>query len=150
MRTILHNKKAFFDYTIIDTLEAGLVLLWHEVKSLKFGHWLLQNAVVSFADNELRLLQCSIPLYEKTPALLASSYNPKQRRKLLVTKKQRARLYERTKKTWLHLVPLKIIETHWRVKLHLWLWKLKKKVQKKQIIKERDTNMLLKKELKKY
>lgn len=150
MRVIRHNKQAYFNYEIVDTIEAWVVLQGHEVKSLKTGHGAINDAIISFNENELWLVNFSIPLYERTAPSIAQWYDPKQPRKLLVTKKQRVRLYERTRKTGLHIVPLKVLEVRRRIKVLIGLWKLKKKVQKRAIIKERDTKRMMDKEVRRY
>jgi SsrA-binding protein len=76
-------------------------------------------------------------------------YKPKGERKLLLTKKQIQRLAERTHKTWLVLKPLEVFVTkNWRIKIKLGLAKLKKKIEKRQIIKERDMKRQMMREMK--
>lgn len=150
MRIIRKNKQAYFNYEIVDTLQTWIVLQWHEVKSIKFWNCTVNDAIVTFKDRELRLVNCSVSLYERTNPVNAQWYDPKQRRKLLVTNQQRTRLYERTRKTGLHIVPLQVLESKWRIKVLIGLWKMKKKVEKRSTIKERDTKRMMDKEIKRY
>ncbi len=150
MKLIRKNKQAYFNYEIVDTLEAWIVLLWHEVKSIKFWNCTVNDAIITFTEKELRLVNCSVSLYERTNPVNAQWYDPKQRRKLLITKQQLARIYSKTRKTWLHIVPLEIYETKWRIKVKVWLGKLKKKVEKRSALKEKDTKRMMDKEIKNY
>lgn len=150
-KQLRNNKYARHNYSIQDTVEAGIVLQGHEVKSLKTTKWSLKDALVTFKNQELRLVNFTIPLYEKASHKQLQWYNPKQDRKLLVTQQQMARLYERTRKTWYMLLPLEMRENpQGRIKCLVWLWKLLKKVDKKQKIKDKDTKRIMDKQIKEY
>jgi len=149
MKIITKNKRAYFDYDIKETIDAGIVLKWYEVKSIKQWRVNITDAIVKIRDGEAWITNMDIPLYEKTNPALVPWYKPKGERKLLLTKKQIQRLYERTHKTWLILKPLEVFVTkNWKIKIKLWLAKLKKKIEKRQIIKERDMKRQMAKELK--
>lgn len=151
MKIISKNKPVFFNYEITDRFEAGIVLLWHEVKSIKTWNINIKDSIVKLYDWEWYVTNIDIPLYKKTPANLAPHYEPKWKRKLLLKKREVSKLAERTTKTWLVLVVLSIyINRRWFIKLELWLGKLKKKVEKKQAIKERDISRQADKEIKSF
>lgn len=145
MKPIIKNKKAFFDYEILETLDAGIVLAWHEVKALKTQKANLSDAFIKIDERELWLINCDIPLYKKTHPQLVWSYDPKGRRKLLVTARQRTRLRERTHKTGYRLIPLELFLDHkGMIKVKLALAKLKRKIDKRASIREKDEQKLMK------
>ena len=142
-KEIKRNKKAYLDYDILEEYIFGIQLKWFEVKQVRNGNVDIRDAFCKFYDNELYIEELNIPLYEKTSSKMVPWYNPKRKRKLLWTKKELRKLLERTTKTWLVIIPLAI----WcgykcrRIKVKCALAKLRKKVEKKQIIKERDIKM---------
>lgn len=150
MKILSKNKFVYSDYEIKETLEAGVVLAWHEVKSAKTWHINITDAFVKIDnDKQAYIINMDIPLYSKTSPDLAPNYEQKQRRKLLLKKREIQRLWERTHKTWLVLVPINIyINKSWIIKITLWLGKLKKKIEKKQAIKDRDIARQADKEIK--
>ncbi|MEF2176012.1 MAG: SsrA-binding protein SmpB [Candidatus Absconditabacteria bacterium] len=151
MKIISKNKPVFFNYEITDRFEAGIVLLGHEVKSIKTGNINIKDSIVKLYDGEWYVTNIDIPLYKKTPANLAPHYEPKGKRKLLLKKREVSKLAERTTKTGLVLVVLSIyINRRGFIKLELGLGKLKKKVEKKQAIKERDISRQADKEIKSF
>lgn len=151
MKTLVHNKKAWFDYEITDTLEAGIVLVGHEVKALKTQWGNLRDAIVKLDEKEIWLINLDIPIYKNISRNTLWAYNPKWRRKLLLTKRQIIKLAERTNKTGLHIIPLKLREDkNRRIKLTIWLAKRKKNIQKRHIIKERDISRQMDKDIKNY
>lgn len=140
MRLISKNKRAYFDYEILDTLDAWIILQWHEVKSVKLGNINLRDALVIINETDCYIVNMDIPRYKHASPASVPWYDPKGQRKLLITKHQRTRLWERTQKTWLRILPLFLFEDkNRRLKLQIWLWKSKKKIQKRAIIQERDT-----------
>jgi SsrA-binding protein len=139
MKILAKNKKAYFDYEIIDKVEAWLVLSWHEVKSCKVWHPNISDAFVRITHDGMRISNMDIPRYTHTSPHITPWYDAKGKRSLLMTKKQRTKWREQTQKTWLRIIPLTLfINQRWYIKVELWLGKLKKKVEKKQRIKERD------------
>ena len=86
MRIILENKKALFDYSILEKFEAGIVLLGLEVKSIKTGRMNLRGSfvVISQSPNEVSLIVANIPPYQ--PNNTPDDYDPKRSRKLLLKK----------------------------------------------------------------
>ena len=151
MRVITKNKHVYSDYDIQQEFEAGIVLQWYEVKSVKTSNVNIKDAIVKidFDSRELYITNMDIPLYAKTNPDSVPWYDPKGRRKLLVNKKELAKIVAATTKTGLTIVPLEIFENRWRlIKVKIGIGKLRRKVEKKQLIKERDTARLAEKEIK--
>ncbi len=137
MKIIAQNKKAFHDYDVLETYETGIVLKGDEVKSLRAGHVQLVGAFGSIHDSELFLINCQIAPYSHAYQKLEEM--TKRSRKLLVCKKQLARISMEVAKKGVTLVPLKIyFNEKGLVKLELALCKHKKAHQRKEEIKERD------------
>lgn len=88
MKVVSKNKRAFFDYTIEKDYLAGIVLKGFEVKAVKTSHINIQDAVVGIQNQEIWLYNMDIPLYQKTSPVLAPQYQPKAKRKLLLTKRE--------------------------------------------------------------
>lgn len=151
MRILARHKKAHFDYEIMDTIEVGIVLVWHEVKACKVGHPNISDAIVKITSKGPYITNMDLPLYVRTSPVLAHWYDPKWPRRLLMTKNQITKLHERTQKTWLRLIPLELYETATRfIKLKIGLWKLKKKVEKRSVIKDREVTREIDRAMKKY
>jgi SsrA-binding protein len=138
MNTYAENRKAHFDYEILEKIEAGLVLQGQEVKSIKTGHISLTGSYVTFNGTNAQLVGAKIPPYQ--PKNTPADYNPEQSRKLLLNKKEIDYLIGRSHERGFALIPLKIYEKHGRIKLEFGLAKGKKKFDKKEKIKERDTD----------
>lgn len=151
MKIIAKNRKAWFDHEILDTLDAGIVLHWHEVKSIRTQWAYLQDAIVTISDRGAWIVNMDIPLYKKTSPVTMTSYEPKWRRKLLLTKQQLTKLRSKTQKTWLVLIPTQLRESQKHIfKITIALAKRRKKVEKKQAIKERETKRMMDKEARDY
>ncbi|MFC3209159.1 MAG: SsrA-binding protein SmpB [Mesorhizobium sp.] len=132
------NRKARFNYEVLDTLEAGLVLSGTEVKSLRGGHANIQESYASFEDGEIWLINSYLPEY-----LQANRFNhePRRRRKLLVSKREMARLSQSIEREGMTLVPLKIyFNERGRAKLLLAVARGKKLHDKRETEKQRDWN----------
>ena len=102
---VAENRKARHDYIINETLEAGIILTGSEVKSLRFGQVSIKESYVSEAKGKLVLINSNIPEYGP-----ANQFNhpPKRFRELLVTRKQRNRLFGLMKRDGVTLIPLTI------------------------------------------
>ncbi len=136
MKSLAQNKRAYFDYEILDKFEAGLVLLGHEVKSAKLGHLSLKGAYVTFINEELFLKNATVTPYKFAGSL--PSYEPTRNRKLLVHKKELASLRGKTQAQGLTLVPLSVYTKRGLVKLSFALAKGKKRFDKREAIKKRE------------
>lgn len=130
------NRKARYNYEIIDTLEAGIMLSGTEVKALREGKASIAEAYATEEGGELWLINSNLPEY-----LQANRFNhePKRRRKLLVHRTQLNRLAGAVQRDGMTLVPLRIyFNEKGRAKLLLALAKGKNAPDKRQTIKERD------------
>ncbi|ECD4520259.1 SsrA-binding protein SmpB [Salmonella enterica subsp. enterica serovar Virchow] len=132
------NRKARFSYEIIDTLEAGLVLTGTEVKALRGGHANIQESYASLEGGEIWLINSYLPEY-----LQANRFNhePRRRRKLLVSKREMARLGQAVEREGMTMVPLKVyFNDRGRAKLLLAVARGKKLHDKRETEKQRDWN----------
>ena len=137
MKVIAKNKKAFFDYEVLDKLEAGIVLTGDEVKSLREGQATLTGSYANVHEGELYLLNCNIPLYKQ--AYTKDEEAAKRTRKLLVHKKELSRLIGDVSRKGITLIPLMLYFNKRNVaKLEIGLCKHRKAAGKKQLLKERD------------
>lgn len=136
MKILAENKKAFFDYEFIEKYEAGLVLLGPEVKSIKIGRININAAFVSLRGNELFLINCNIPPYQANN--MPGNYDPERYRKLLVTSQEIKYLTGKLAQKGLTLVPIKVYTKKSKIKLEFGLGKSKRKVNKRQDLKNRD------------
>lgn len=136
MATFAYNRKAVFDYEIIEKYEAGLSLRGHEVKAIKIGRMNLSGSFVAVKNNELFLLNAFIPPYQ--PKNTPPDYDPYRSRKLLLKKEEIASLIGKTRQKGLTLVPLRIYTKRGLIKLEFALAKGKRKVDKREKIKKRE------------
>ncbi|GHT91262.1 SsrA-binding protein [Alphaproteobacteria bacterium] len=138
-REVGFNKRANYDYEILEKLEAGIVLLGSEVKSLRNHKVNLTEAYAGLSkDCELFLYQMHIPEYKLANKM---NHNPIRTRKLLVRKKQMLKLIGQLKKGGYSLIPVSIyFNEKGFVKISLGLGKGKKNIDKREIIKQREWN----------
>ncbi|MBX4869849.1 MULTISPECIES: SsrA-binding protein SmpB [Rhizobium] len=137
-KIVAENRKARFNYEIIDTYEAGLVLKGTEVKSLREGKANIAESYASDEDGEIWLINSYLPEY-----LQANRFNhePRRRRKLLLSGREINRLRSAVNREGMTLVPLKIyFNDRGRAKMELALAKGKKLHDKRESEKERDWN----------
>ena len=131
----IFNKKATFDYTILDHFEAGVVLTGAEVKSLKTGHAQLEGSFVRILDREAYLINAQIfPFLYARP----EGYDPKRTRKLLMHKKELLSLKSKIDGANLTLIPLSWYTKGPLVKLEIGLAQGKKQYEKRDVKKKRD------------
>lgn len=142
------NKKAFFDYQILEKFEAGIVLEGQEVKAVKTGKANIAGSYVKILGNEGYLVGATISPYQ--PKNIFYDYDPQRSRKLLLTKKELNYLMGKTKERGLTLIPLKIFEKNNKIKLSLGLAKHKKKADKRETIRKREEERKIKRELKQF
>lgn len=154
MRILAKNKKATFDYDIEQTRDAGIVLAWHEVKACKMDHCTITEAIIRLDDKTktLQILNMDIPLYSKTQHNLAPGYLPKHPRNLLLNAREITRIASQIKQWWgIVVIPLEVFEaSNRRIKLKIWLAKRRRKVEKKQILKEKDTDRQMRREIREW
>lgn len=135
-KTVAENRKARFSYEVLDTVEAGLVLTGTEVKSLRQGQANIQDSYASVEAGEIWLINSYLPEY-----LQANRFNhePRRRRKLLLNKREMAKLAQSIDREGMTLVPLKIyFNDQGRAKLLLAVGRGKKLHDKRESEKQRD------------
>lgn len=135
------NRKANFQYIILDKLEAGIVLLGTEVKSLRENKINLQDAYGKFIGNELWLVNAHISEYKFGNL---NNHEPLRERKLLLNKRELKRLKSKSAEKGLTIVPTKIYFRGSKIKVEIALAQGKKLYDKREAIKERDTKRKLK------
>ena len=145
MKIYSENKKASYDYAILEKFEAGLVLFGQEVKSIRTGHINLSGCYVTLNKGDPCLTGVKIPPYQPNNA--GSDYNEERQKKLLLSKKEIDYLIGKTKQKGFSLIPLKIYDNNGRIKLEFGLAKGKKKYDKKEKIKKRDVDREVNREL---
>ncbi len=138
------NKKATYDYEILEKFEAGLVLIGQEVKSIKTGHISLAGSYVIIRTNQPELVGAKIPAYQ--PKNAPADYNPERPRKILLHKKEIDYLMGKVNERGFSLIPLKIYGKNGRVKIEFGLAKGKKKFNKKESIRNRDVEREIRRE----
>lgn len=145
MSQVAINKKANFDYEILEKHEAGLVLLGHEVKAVRAGQVSLKGSFISVrslgGQPELYLLNCQISPYKQAGKL--PDYNPLRERKLLLKRQEISHLLGKKQIEGLTLIPLKIYTSHSFLKLEFAVAKGKKKFDKRETIKKREVERRL-------
>lgn len=142
MPVLALNKKGQFDYDILETYEAGLKLTGAEVKSAKKGRVNLKGSYVTIHDGNAQIINMHIAAYDK--AGNKEGYDSYRTRKLLLKKSEIERLVGKKQEQGLTLVPLKLYTKNNLVKLAFGLGKGRKKHDKRQVIKERDSKRQLK------
>lgn len=138
------NRKARFDYDFIEEFEAGIELIGHEVKAIRAGKASLVGSHIIVRGNELFILGLHIEPYQQgnTP----DSYDPDRTRKLLVTKKEIAKIEKRQK--GLTLIPIALYNKHRKIKVSFAIARGKKKADKRESIKKRETDREISRTLK--
>ena len=134
---IAQNRKARHDYSIVDTYEAGVVLVGTEVKSLRAGHASLVDGFATIDGGEMFLRNVHIPEYTEGSW---TNHEPRRTRKLLLHKGEILRLIGKTKESGLTLVPLSLYFRDGKVKVELALARGKKSYDKRQDLARRDAD----------
>ena len=144
---LVSNKKALFNFEVIDTYEAGIALQGTEIKSLRNHGGSLQDSWVKISHGELWLVGCSIALYK-----FGNIHNHEERRerKLLMHAYEISKLKIALQEKGLTLIPLSFYLKEGRVKVKLALGKGKKTADKRAVIKERDDKRHMQKAMKQY
>ncbi|RZV41350.1 MAG: SsrA-binding protein SmpB [Acidimicrobiia bacterium] len=133
-KVVASNRRARFDYEIVDTFEAGMVLLGSEVKSLREGKASINEAYASEKHGELWLESMNIPPYTYARE---GGHEPTRPRKLLLHKREITRIGEKLREQSLTLVPTKVYFSNGRAKVELALGKGKRTIDKRETKKRR-------------
>jgi len=135
VKVVAKNSKAFHDYFVEETYEAGIELAGTEVKSIRLGNVNLKDSFCLIKDGELSVLGMHISPYEKGNIF---NKDPRRTRRLLMHKREILRLFGRIKQDGYSLIPLKLYFKGPRVKLELGLAKGKKLYDKRETSARRD------------
>ena len=134
-RIVAQNRKAFHDYEIIETLEAGMVLLGTEVKSMREGRINLKDSYIRIKKGEVFLYSCHISPF------MSGSYNnhePERIRKLLLHNREIKRLIGKTQEKGLAIIPLKVYFKHGKAKVEIALARGKKSYDKRESLRKKE------------
>jgi SsrA-binding protein len=142
---LVTNKRARFEYDISETLEAGLVLSGQEVKSIRLGHGSLAEAFVRIRDGQAYLHNFNLPGYKFADL---TNYEPTQMRKLLLHAREIDQLASKEQTGNTSIVPVAIVARGKKLKLVVGIGRGKKQFQKKRVIKQRDLEREVKRDLK--
>ncbi|KAF0184205.1 MAG: SsrA-binding protein [Nitrospirae bacterium] len=145
MSVVCKNSKAYHDYFIEDRIEAGMVLVGTEVKSLRAGRANLTDSYVLIKDNEVFLLNCHISPYSHGNIM---NHEPTRTRKLLMNRKEVERTRGKLIQKGFTLIPLKIYFKGSYAKVEVGLCKGKAQYEKRESIKEREAKREIDKTLK--
>jgi len=147
MKIVASNKKAYFNYEIIESLEAGVALLGSEVKSIREGRVSLKDSFAEIKNGEVFLLHMNISPYEQANIF---NHDPLREKKLLLHRQQIKRLIGKIREKGYTLIPTKVfLNEKGKVKVEISLAKGKRTYEKKRAIKERDIEREIRSELKK-
>lgn len=142
---LVENKKAKFDYEIIEDFEAGVVLSGSEVKSVRGGGASMTGARVIFENDGAYLIGINIPKYKFDST---EDYEAGKRRKLLLHKKEMIEIQSKMRSAGLTVVPIELYNKGSLVKVKIALVRGKKKFEKREILKKRETQLGLARRLK--
>ena len=141
------NRKANFDYEIIDTFEVGIVLTGTEIKSIRLGKANLKDSYAIIKNNEIYLLNMHISKYEQGNIF---NHEETRTRKLLMNKKEILKLKDKLELEGFTLIPIKLYFKGSKAKILLGLAKGKKNYDKRETIKQKDIARQIAKDLKNY
>lgn len=144
---IVVNKKARFNYEILDTFESGIVLHGSEVKSIRAKHVTIQESYARIKNAEIFIVGMNISPYERANRF---NHEPLRERKLLLHRHEIKRLTGKLNEKGLSLIPLKLYMKNGKVKLLLGLGKGKAEYDKRKTIQKREADREMHRELKKY
>lgn len=142
----IQNKKAYFNYEILKEFEAGLELFGFETKALRGGQGSLDGAFIIVRGNEAFLTGATIPPYQ--PKNTPESYDPMRPRRLLLSRGEIAELGGADSKKGLTIVPLSVYNKNRYLKLKIGIARGKKKFDKRETLKKRDTDREIRRTLK--
>lgn len=143
---LAENKRAFFDYEILEKYEAGIELLGFEVKSVRAGRANIQNAFAIVRGGELWLVNADIPAYQ--PKNAPPGYEPTRPRRLLLHREEIKSLIGKIKEKGLTILALKMYNKGQKLKVELGLGRHKKKSDKRETIKKREVQREIRRTLK--
>jgi len=138
------NRRAFHEYHILESLEAGIELLGSEVKAIRSGRIDLGQSYARVLNGQIYLVNANIPRYQNAPI---KNYEPTKSRRLLLHRNQITTLIGKTSSGGITLVPVSIYEKNNLIKVQIGVAKSKKEFDKRKVIKERDHQRRVEQEL---
>lgn len=145
MQDLVSNRKAYHDYEIIETHEAGMVLLGSEIKSLRTHGGSLQDSYVELTNEELWLINCCIIPYRFSQSF---AHEERRKRKLLMHRSEISKLRKQVKEKGFTIIPLAIYLKNGKAKVKIALAKGKKSYDKRAQLKEKAQKVEIRKALK--
>ncbi len=146
MSALVYNKKATFNYEILETFEAGLELLGTEVKALRAKRGSLEGSHVTVRGGEAFLIGAQIPPYQAKNA--PKNFDERRNRRLLLSRKELASLAGLESTKGLTLVPISVYNKRRNLKLEIGVGRGKKKHDKRETLKRRETDREIRRTLK--
>ncbi len=146
MASYTENRKVYFNYEILEKYEAGIELLGVEVKSVRGGKMSLEGAFIIIRGGECFLINANVPPYQLNNS--PKDYDPLRNRKILLTKKEISILSDSGNNKSLTIVPISVYNKGRKIKIQIGLAKGKKKFDKRETIKKRETNREIRREYK--
>lgn len=142
---LIENRQARFEYEILEKYEAGLALLGGEVKSIQNGRMNLTGSIIRFDKGKLALMNADIPPYQagNTP----KEYDPKRPRLLLLKKSEMVKIADYLSQKTLTIVPISVYNKGNLIKLSLGVGKKRKKSDKREVIKTRETKRAISRDM---
>lgn len=144
VKVIATNKKARFDYEILETFEAGIVLTGPEVKSVKLGHISIKESYATVRSEEVFLTNAHISPYKQAASI---EQEPTRSRKLLLKKSEIKSLIGKAQTQGLTLIPIQVYLKRGFVKVEIGLGRGKKKHDKRESIKKKDVKREVEREM---
>lgn len=148
MAELAKNRRAYFDYHILETLEAGLMLSGQETKSVKTGGAQLTGAYARIGNGEAWLVNAHIKPYKHAGKL--DDYDPDHSRKLLLHKKEIEKLATRIEEKGISLLPLELYTSRGRIKVKLGVGKSKKEFDKRETIRRREDKIKMQRAIRRH
>lgn len=146
MASYAENRKAWFDYEFLEKYEGGIELLGTEVKSVRTGRARLEGSFVLMRGGEAFLINANIDPYQVANA--PADYDPLRNRKILLTKKEIKELADAEKNKSLTIVPISMYNKGRKIKIQIAIAKGKRKYDKREVIKKRETDREIRREYK--
>ena len=147
-KLITKNKKAYFDYEIVETWEAWIELKWYETKSIRAGYVNLKWAFLIVQNKELFIKNMMVSAWKTLPN--RETIDVFRQRKIFLHKKTISYLSIKVKEAWFSIIPLELYFSWSLIKMRVWLAKWRKTYQKKQVLKERTMEKEAKLAMKRY
>lgn len=147
-KLLAKNKKAYFDYDILETWEAWIDLFWHEVKSIRAWYVNLKGSYVSLLSGSPYIKWMHITPWNTLTN--RERFASDRERKIFLHKRTICVLLDKQKEWWYAIIPLEVYLKGSLIKLKVWLGKWRKEYDKKQILKERTLEKEAKMSLKKF